>query len=61
MTVKANISEIKSALPANVALVAVSKFHPAEAIMGRIMQAKESLARVVCKSLSLNMSNYQKI
>lgn len=33
MTVKANISEIKSALPANVVLVAVSKFHPAEAIM----------------------------
>ena len=33
MNIQANLKEVLSELPANVRLVAVSKFHPQEAIM----------------------------
>ena len=33
MSISQNIVQLKASLPANVTLVAVSKFHPAEALM----------------------------
>lgn len=61
MDIQANLKEVIAELPTNVRLVAVSKFHPAEAIEAAYSAGQRILAKAKNKSYPASMNNYRKI
>ena len=57
MSISQNIVQLKASLPANVTLVAVSKFHPAEALM----EAYNAGQRVFGESRAQELTAKQKV
>ena len=57
MSISQNIVQLKASLPANVTLVAVSKFHPAEALM----EAYNAVQRVFGESRAQELTAKQKV
>ena len=49
MSIQANLKEVLSELPAGVRLVAVSKFHPNEALKKRMLPASVFSVRATCR------------